>query len=73
MPGLLNLLNRELQISVGTAGPQMSDRMPDRMPDRMSEYKSDKMPNRNPDRMSKCIFQKECQMECQNVYSRKNA
>ena len=68
MPGLLNLLNRELQISVGTAGPQMSDRMPDRMPDRMSEYKSDKMPNRNPDRMSECIFQK-----CQNVYSRKNA
>ena len=67
MPGLLNLLNRELQISVGTAGPQMSDRMPDRMPDRMSEYKSDKMPNRNPDRMSECIFQKECQIECQNM------
>jgi len=44
-------LNRELQIPVGTAGPQRQDRMPEDMPDRMPEDISDRMPEDLPDRM----------------------
>ena len=48
-------LNRELQIAVGTAGPQRPDRMPEDMPDgmsdRMPEDMSDRMPEDMPDRM----------------------
>ena len=48
-------LNRELQIPVGTAGPQRPDRMPEDMPDgmsdRMPEDMSDRMPEDMPDRM----------------------
>ena len=46
-------LNRELQIPVGTAGPQRPDRMPEDMPDRMPEDMSDRMPEDLPVR--KCI------------------
>ena len=53
LPGL----NRELQIPVGTAGPQRPDRMPEDMPDgmsdRMPEDMSDRMPEDMPDRMPK--------------------
>ena len=44
-------LNRELQIPVGTAGPQRPDRMPEDMPDRMPEDMPEDMPDRMPDRM----------------------
>ena len=48
-------LNRQLQIPVGTAGPQRPDRMPEDMPDGMSDRMpkdmSDRMPEDMPDRM----------------------
>ena len=48
-------LDHELQIPVGTTGPQRPDRMPEDMPDgmsdRMPEDMSDRMPEDMPDRM----------------------